>query len=240
MPEFRKIIIATILVLLSVLFLYCDKDPENGDNGNGEPQEVTEVLGGGDFEEWIEITQGEVSFEKPAGGWWGSLNTLSFIGGPITVTKTDDSYLGNYAAKLKTQMWGNDLMIPGILASGYFDKDLPMGENLVIGQAFDNKPISFNGHYKYYPQGNDSLVILIALTKFHNDTHIRDTIANAEFVTGETVSEYTPFVLFLDYHSNENPDSIHIILLSSVNGQKMQGYEGSTLYIDELSLTYEE
>lgn len=230
-----------LFFLLAVIVLIsCEKDSiEDDTDNNNNNNQSTEVLAGADFEEWTTVSQGEVSFEKPAGGWWGSLNTLSFIGGPITLLKTQDAYLGQYAVRLETKKWGEELTIPGILASGYFDKDLPIGENLVVGKEYSEKPMSFNGYYKYIPQGNDSLVFLVALTKYNQIENRRDTIAQADLASGETVSEYTPFVLFFEYYSQETPDSIHIILMSSINGREMKGYDGTLLIVDELSLSFE-
>jgi hypothetical protein len=114
-----------------------------------------------------------------------------------------------------------------------------MGENLIIGKPFSKRPASFRGHYKYAPAGSDSLVIFIALTRYSAASNSRDTIAQTEFVTGLHVQEYSPFELLLNYKNQSEPDSIHLILLSSIKGREMQGYEGSVLIVDELSLTYD-
>ncbi len=234
MKTFRAV--PFILLSVGVLLYSCKKDDDDPDNGGDK---ITEALAGGNFDVWEQITVGAVSFDNPAGDWWASLNMLSVIGGPATVGKTADAYAGPYAARLETKKWGDDLTIPGILASGYFDKNLPMGENLVIGKPFDRRPVSLNGFYKYSPAGADSLVILIALTKYLTGENRRDTIAQAELVSGESLSQYAPFSIDLNYASHETPDSIHVILLSSIKGKEMQGYEGSVLFVDELSLTYD-
>jgi hypothetical protein len=228
------------LWLISFLMIFatvsCEKE-------NPEPEENNEnnivSVFGGDFEDWETVTQGSVSFEKPTGDWWDGLNTLATIGGPITLTKTEDAYSGNYAARLETKLWGDDLSIPGILASGFFDKELPMGDNLVVGKPFVDKPIRFDGFYKYQPQDNDTLIILIALTRYDTDNNLQDTIAKAELVSNQVQDNYSPFSLTLNYYNNQTPDSIHIILLASAGGKNMQGNPGSVLFIDDLSLVYE-
>jgi hypothetical protein len=226
-----------ILFIIILNVAACAKDDGSTDDQQDPP--TSEPLAGGNFDEWVEIIQGDVTFMKPAGGWWGSLNTLSFIGGPITVSPTADAFEGEFAARLETKKWGEQLTIPGILASGYFDKELPMGENLVVGQPFDRRPAAFTGYYKYAPAGSDSLVILIALTKYDLEGGQRDTLVQANYVTGEESQSYRQFSLNLDYAGEALPDSIHIILLSSIKGQQMQGFEGSVLKVDELSLTYD-
>jgi hypothetical protein len=224
-----------ILAILSVFvgFISCDDEPEP------PPVVNTEELAGGDFDTWLVQTQGEVSFEKPAGDWWDGLNYLSVIGGPITATKTDDAYEGEYALRLETKMWGEDLSIPGILASGYFDPAYPIGENLIIGRPYTKKPKSLNGYLKYSPADNDTLVIFIALTKYNAETSIRDTIARGEYTYSGEITSYTPFSVPIVYANSVSPDSVHVILLSSVSGKEMRGHAGSVLIIDELKFTYE-
>jgi hypothetical protein len=230
----KFVILISLLVSALFIFQSCDREPDIPE----DPQ-VTEVLAGGDFENWITQTQGEVSFDKPAGDWWDGLNYLSVIGGPITATKTDEAFEGNYAVRLETKLWGDELTIPGILASGYFDPSLPIGENLVIGKPYTKKPVAFNGFFKYLPADNDTLVIFVALTKFNTSEMIRDTIARGEYTYSGTISNYTPFSITIDYAQNIIPDSIHVILLSSVSGKEMRGHAGSVLFVDDLSFTYE-
>lgn len=231
-----------VVLVLSAIFilLSCEKDDDvvKDDNNNGGNNEI-EVFFSEDFSEWTTITQNNVSYEKPASGWWGSLNTLSTIGGPTTLRKTTDAYKGDYAVRLETKSWGEDLSIVGIMASGYFDKELPIGENLVIGRPFTDKPTNFTGYYKYFPEPTDSLGILVTLTRFNAQNSKRDTVAYAEMSNGKTVSEYTQFSLDIEYYSEETPDSIHIILLSSLRGETMDGIPGSTLYIDDIKLIFE-
>lgn len=226
--------IITLFFLSIITFLACDKPPVDPPDNT-----VTEALAGGDFEVWITQTQGEVSFDKPSGDWWDGLNYLSVIGGPITATKTADSYSGSYALRLETKWWGEDLTIPGILVSGYFNSDLPIGENLVIGKPFTKKPSSLNGYLKYFPADNDTLVVFIALTKYNVSNSTRDTTAKGEYTYCGEVNSYTPFSVNIDYLIDIVPDSIHVILLSSVSGKEMKGHAGSVLFVDKLSLSYE-
>ncbi|HOZ29339.1 MAG TPA: PCMD domain-containing protein [Bacteroidales bacterium] len=230
----KSFIIIALFFLSTFSFIACDKDPL-------DPPEttVTEALAGGDFEVWTTQTQGEVSFDKPSGDWWDGLNYLSVIGGPITVTKTTDSYSGSYALRLETKWWGEDLTIPGILASGYFNPDLPIGENLVIGKPFTKKPSKLNGYFKYFPADNDTLVIFITLTKYNGTNEVRDTIAKGEYTYSGEINSYSPFSVNIDYLINTIPDSVHVILLSSVSGKEMKGHAGSVLFIDKLNFEYE-
>ncbi len=238
----KTIYFSIILIFLSILTtitISCEKEEDKNNNGTNNNTQNGELFYKEDFSEWMTVTQGEVSYEKPAGAWWSSLNTLATIGGPATLTKTTDAYKGSYAAKLQTTKWGSDLTVPGMLVSGHFDKNLPIGENLVVGKPYNVKPTKFSGFYKYFPVDNDSLVILIALTKFNPDKNMKDTIGGAEMVHGYEVAQYSPFELIIEYKSQETPDSIHIIFMSSIKGATMQGNHGSTLYVDDLLLSFD-
>lgn len=227
-----KFISISIFVLLSIVFVSCDPKPPVD-----EP--IIEDIIQGDFENWVTVSQGEVSFLKPAGDWWDGLNYLAVIGGPITMERTTDSYNGNYALKIETKLWGNELSIPGIAASGYFDPNLPIGENLVIGKPFSKRPSAFQGYYKYSPADNDTLVIFIALTKYNPEQNMRDTLGRGEFVSNEAQNSYKNFNVPIVYYSEVVPDSIHIILLASVSGKDFKGHPGSVLFVDKLGLKYE-
>ncbi len=231
-----KCFLILLISVFALIFVACD--PEEGDPPIENPQE-TVALAGGDFENWTEFFQGEVSYDVLEGNWWDGLNYLSVIGGPITVEKTTDAYEGNYALRLETKPWGEDLTIPGILASGYFDPEQSIGENLIIGKPFSQKPKSFNGYIKYSPADNDTLVIFVTLTKYNSNEQLRDTIATAEYVYNGFLNVYSPFSAEFEYSQNTIPDSVHVILLASVSGKEMKGHAGSILFVDKLSFTYE-
>ena len=226
----------TILILSALAFavVSCSKDPVNND-----PEPEPGDLGGGNFDNWVRITVGAVSFDNPAFDWWTSLNYLATIGGPITVTKTEDSFAGPYAARLETKVWGTGFVIPGLLAAGIFDQTLPPGDNVVIGRPFSKKPKSFTGYYKYLPQGNDSFGLVVALTKFNTTAGVRDTLATAIFSSGDARQNYTQFNVDFDYQSQSDPDSIHVVIVTSANEILTQENVGTVLYIDELELKYD-
>lgn len=70
-----------------------------------------------------------------------------------------------------------------------------------------------------------------------NDSHI---IAYAEFYSGQSVSEYTPLELTLDYRSTSRvPTYLIIVFSASKYGDFFTGGEGATLLVDEFSLDYD-
>jgi len=96
----------------------------------------------GGFDNWA--TSSQNPYYEPAGGWWTTLNTLSALGAPVTVSRTTDVHSGAYAAKMETNQWGT-FLLPGLLVSGKFIMEAPF---IKQGQPFTAKPKKFKGWIK--------------------------------------------------------------------------------------------
>lgn len=227
----KYILLALILTML--FFGACKEEPiDPPDNNNNIT--YNGIVNGG-FEEWEIKTQGEAEFDSPNGNFWASLNTLKFLGAPETAQKTTDAYSGNFALKLEAMAWGEDWVLPGIMVAGYFDVDANIGENLIQGKPIDTLPDYFSLYYKYLPATNDTAIVVSYLTKFNEQTMKRDTVAVAQTEIREQATNYT--YLELPYEINIPaiiPDTILIVLLTSISGETMNAHSGSTLYIDEV------
>ncbi len=225
--------------LLVVLFTTCSKDEDSPtENDPTPPTGNNDTLPNQHFENWSTYTQGNVSFEEPASGWWASLNTLKFLGGPATCEKTSQAHDGLYALRLETKLWGDEFIIPGLLAAGYFDINAPIGQNLIQGQPFTYRPQKLEGFYMYTPQNNDSAIIYSNLTKYNTASQLTDTIAELFLLEKNEISTYQKFSVSYTYFSNQTPDTINIVLTSSGGGKEMAGQDGSLLIIDDLSLVF--
>lgn len=185
------------------------------------------------FESWDLITQNAISYEEPSGGFWATLNPLAKLNGPITVVKTNDKQNGNYAALLETKVWG-DITIPGLLVVGTFLTQDPF---IFQGKPYTDKPISVSGFYKYLPQNGDTAIFYAKLSKYNPLKGYQDTIAEASYTVSTEIAEYQNFSLPFVYKSNDTPDSLTIIFVSSIQGANFQGQNGSKLYIDNISIT---
>ncbi len=187
----------------------------------------------GGFNNWTPFLLN--TYSEPTGGWWTTLNTLSTLGGPVTVSPSTDVHSGAYAARLETKQWGT-LLLSGLLVSGKFINAAPF---IKQGQPFTDKPSRFKGWYKYAPVSTDSAAIVAILTKFNTTSGKADTVASTVNVIKNTTSAYTQFDFKLDYRiANMNPDTIKIVFVSSADGANMKGQNGSTLLIDDISLEY--
>lgn len=138
-------------------------------------------------------------------------------------------------------MGGTSVFLPGMLGTAVVDK---IGIKAILGNPCPGcKPLHFKGYYKFEPVKGDSCTIVALVSRWNSQTHKRDTIAFNGFIKKEAVSAYTPFDLQLTYNTADVPDTLTYLMISSAgfnmnNFMLCQGQEGSTLYIDEISLEY--
>lgn len=232
-----KMLIVALLTVSSA----CEKTDDSEEDNNNEPNNDVsiEALSDGNFEDWKTHTEGDISYEVPASEWWGSLNMLKTLGCPLTMTKTEDAYTGNFAVRLETINWGDELIIPGIIAAGYFDPDQPMSENLMLGRSYTKKPDLLRGYFKYYPATQDTAIIYTNLTHFNTETGQRDTIAEADMSITDSINNYEQFELTYNYYlPGQQPDTINVLFLTSISGQEFQGHIGSAMYVDDVELVF--
>jgi hypothetical protein len=187
----------------------------------------------GGFNNWTPSTLN--TYYEPTGGWWTTLNSLVSLGGPVTVSRSNDVHSGTFAAKLETKQWGT-FLLPGLLVSGNFILTSPF---IKQGKPFTDKPSKFKGWIKYTSVNSDSAAIVALLTKFNTGTGKQDTIARAVQIIKNDISVYTPFDINFDYSNTSiSPDSIILVLTSSADGGNFHGQVGSTLFVDDISLEY--
>jgi hypothetical protein len=231
-----KVFVAILLLLAT--FSSCKKEKLTlDDDNNTTPTNTTQIgLEDGDFEEWATFTQGAASYQEPSSAWWGTLNKLNYIGGPVTVTKDSAAYKGNFAAKLETRLWGDDFLITGILAAGYFDSNAAIGDNLILGRPFSKSPVALKGYFKYLSVNSDSAGFYANITRFDTVLMKRDTIAEAKLAIYSSVNDYTLFnIPFVYYLTDVVPDTVNVVFTSSAGGKEFIGHAGSTLWIDDVS-----
>jgi hypothetical protein len=143
------------------------------------------------------------------------------------VTQTTDKYSGSYAIKLKTMSIPYVGTMTGIATTGIYN----VLTGISGGVPMTVKPVSFSGYFKYSPVNNDTMAIIVIMTKWNGTS--RDTIGIGGVMTKQTVSSYTPFDQPIQYNpTNVVPDTFNIMLVSSA------GYApqvNSTLYVDALA-----
>jgi len=184
------------------------------------------------FEEWA--TDG--TFNNPVS--WGTSNfsVFSIVTFNTVFKETTNFYSGNTSVKMVTvekNVGGDDVKVAGLITLGHFDVNLSTRKAEVSGGLpFTAKPTKLSGYYKYTTPGIDSCIMSIYLTKFNALLSKADTLGKGTF-SSSTIEEWTYFEAPIEYSSNETPDTMNIIILSSDTSLFVPG---STLYIDQLAI----
>jgi hypothetical protein len=196
---------------------------------------------------------------------WTSANAITgdtALGGRSLVTQTHTVHSGESAIQLTTdtlsyinipQLGAVQFVVPGLVLNGIFPVNGIISSSTLIaggtinpaevpgaGQPFTQKLDSFNGYFQYAPVFNhftssqDTCVIWATLRKGST------VVANAIFKTQATVSSYTRFSAPFVYLNCQDPDTLVILLASSVpvfsgiiNGNTGL-VPGSVLLVDDL------
>ena len=172
----------------------------------------------GNFEDWT---------NNEADGWNSS---ISLIGTLYTAAQSSDAYQGNSAAELESQsIFGQ--FVPGLITLGEIDI-----ENVSIkgGIPFTDRPTGISYFFKYAPVNNDTSYMISILTKWNEIMLETDTIGMTAYFTSNLIDTYTQVALPYIYNSEDTPDTINIIFLSS----GFTGNTGSTLLIDSVAMEY--
>ena len=246
-----KFLIISLVTTISLLSVSCKKETPVEEEPS-KPQIDTSCnlsIKGGCFDSWETISQDDITWLDPYGDTLNTLNELvslpQEIGGPgpLTTEKVSDAYKGS-AAKLTTKIFSpspsQHIVIPGMIGSTKLD--IPNG-TIHIGKPYAEKPLSFEGYYKYQPVNGDSALIFIMLTKYNTTLGQRDTIAFAQQIFKSQTNEYTKISLPINYysqHEQETPDTLSLLITSSAgidlqNLTECNGQEGSAFWIDEIN-----
>lgn len=194
----------------------------------------------GDFEQWTAYpgSGSYKDYDEPSSGWTSGNGVIHVAAGANAVLeKTTDRVSGDYAAKCITQrIFGQ--IASGSLYTGKFQ--LNLGNPALSakrGIPFTDRPTAFVGSFKYLPQGSDSATIYAILSRWDGAKRVR--IAEARSYQYQPTTEWTPFNLAFVYESSDQPDTISVVFASSAGGEFFRGDVGSTLYVDNVSLTYD-
>ncbi len=113
---------------------------------------------------------------------------------PLSVVISTDAYSGNYAALVRNVILPNDTIRGELFTS----------ETNNHFFSLNYKPNYLTGYYKFFPENGDSLHINISIKSGNT------WFGSGTFVTGNTVSDYTPFSIELVYSDTLTPDSAFI------------------------------
>ena len=133
-----------------------------------------------------------------------------------------------------------------------------------FGILYDKKPVKVSGYYKYTPGAEfynaagelqadqkDACAISAVLYEVESEDETLNgstiytsdkIVAMASFSSGETVAEYTPFELNLEYVKDYDASKTYkfaVIFSASADGAAYNAAVGSTLYIDNVTIENE-
>jgi len=186
------------------------------------------------FEAWENGGTFFNGYQNPVG--WGTLNSATSLLGFETVKRVTNPqfvHSGNAALKLET-FFINLLNRPaqGICVTGNINIDTEQVEG---GVPYNLRPDNFSGWFQYFPIGSDTGQVAAVLTKWNLLLQQRDTVGIAGKWFLDQTNTYQQFHEPFDYWSDENPDTLMIILVSS---SQFEPSIGSVMYIDDLSLNF--
>lgn len=185
----------------------------------------TTVPNGG-FETWSDEYNAESWDGFNYSGTWLNFHTF---------TRSDDAHTGNYAAQVENvndELLG---LIPGVAFTGTFDFDpLTYEYTFQMGIPITGRPTSLNGYFKYTPVGGDTMFIVVGMFKWNEQEMDLDSIGGGIYYTGNTVGIYTNFHIPIQYYSNDDADTMYIMMAPSTDTY----HEGSKLLVDDLTLSY--
>jgi len=181
------------------------------------------------FESW---TAG-FGFDDPNS--WGTLNALSLLGIPISVTKSTERHGGSFSAKVETMSTidssGQETPSPGFMFIGSVNIFQETG---VFGTSFTARPDSLVGWVKCTTVNGDNSGIVLTLTKWDATSLTQEEIGFGGYITTSSSSTFYRFSVPIEYSSENTPDSLSVIVISSLE----DGEIGSAIWVDDLSLIY--
>jgi len=195
------------------------------------------------------------TYTDPVG--WTSTNSITelpALGSISFVNRDTNAYEGQYAVRVITDTIsasGQSLILPGFLLNGTFPisiGNLIVGANITptavkgSGQPFSQRLSTLNGYYNYKPVFNphtNSYDTCLIWATLRNGSTV---IANAIFKSTDSTGGYQPFSASFNYLSCEMPDTLVILIASSIpnipslfNSQGSNLTGGSVLWVDTLS-----
>ncbi len=217
----------------------------NGSSINSLSKEFTtrvaDLLPNMGMEDWIDYP----NYESPAPvGVWTSANKVADLNPaiyPQLLFRTDDAHSGSYAAKAISNTAVGMPLLAGSLSTGLFEVNLnDFLKSMIIGVPYKSRPVRFQGYYKYLPEGNDSCEIRTSLTRWNFSIGEQEKVGEAIYRTQDTISEYTLFDLEFVYYMEGYPDTIDMVFAASAGGEYFIGEVGSTIFVDDFTLTFEQ
>ncbi|MDE7149282.1 MAG: PCMD domain-containing protein [Bacteroidales bacterium] len=200
-----------------------------------------QTLPDGGFEEWkTGKTHEGTTYDDLANPFWQTLNVLSTLPpemgtGPVVVFKEQGQH--GYCPKMESNeltLGEKTIFLPGVVGAITVIIDKQTAQ---FGRPYTGRPEALKGVMRYKPVNNDSAAIFVEVYKT-SESGQRQMITRNEVIYKESVADWTEFNIPLDYLSDETPDSICVLFVSSAGYDfedlfNCKGQIGSTLWVDD-------
>lgn len=195
----------------------------------------------GGFEDWKtgKNYQGE-TYNDLANPFWQTLNVLSTLPpelgtGPIVVFKEQGKT--GFCPKMQSDtltLGAQTIFLPGVVGAITVIIDHQTAQ---FGRPYTGRPEALKGVMKYQPVNGDSAAIFVEVYKT-SESGQRQIITRNEVIYKDPITDWTEFNIPLDYLSDETPDSICVLFVSSAGYDfddlfNCKGQVGSTLWVDD-------
>ena len=156
---------------------------------------------------------------------WETTNKFTGQLGINPVTRTNDSHNGDYAIRLETTPTPLGQNVPGSATLGELTMDSSLG-----GIGISGRPLKLKGYYKHPTEG-DEINILVHV--FANNQDYEGTVGFGQVDISAKNEIYEEFELDIEYFSDQQPDSLNIVMITSVDSTE------SVVIIDDLNFDFE-
>jgi hypothetical protein len=178
------------------------------------------------FEDWHSF------FNSQAPDYWTGTNQLVIAGASPGIEPSIDAHSGQYAALFSTVVMslpGNETYFPSLL---YINSEAETDDD---GMPFTHRPDSMVAWVKYFPNGQNQFLIRADLLKYDPSTQENSIIGTAGTAGISMGNAYTRISFPFDYFSTEIPDTLTLMIASSVLEPTL---DGTFLYVDDIEFIY--
>ncbi len=161
--------------------------------------------------------------------WWTLDDLFPLPPGVTIVSQSTDANSGNSAAKIEVIDLGSG-GYPGIMALNNVTEDET--EN---GIPYTLRPADLSFYTKYDLINNDSLIVIITLTKWNGTS--ADDVGSGFLVLNGSQASYSKVTVPISYNTTDTPDSLQIMFaVGGILGSDPISNAGSYAIIDDIDI----
>ncbi|MEO8733499.1 MAG: T9SS type A sorting domain-containing protein [Flavobacteriales bacterium] len=194
-------------LLITVLVAVCFISPS-----------IAQIPNGG-FEDW-----GSGNYPDPVN--WITTNNIAASNGMLpTCERSSPGVAGDYCAKVTSRTGPDGIIVLGSMVTGNSELNRR-------GYPFNARPNALLGQWKYHIMPFDIGQLTITLSRWDATSHSRLVVGNASAWIMDSIADWMPFELHINYPLPNDPDTAVITLAASASPFAV--VSGSTVQMDEI------